>query len=237
MGLIDDRSRERDHEVVLRLAKRVSSVWNTYGTDYGFQVVVSGRAVEECCDEGNQILKSSFSVPPGPFKRVGALVVLARLKPLFDLRGSLTPGTKGRWLSRVVALLIPAALRLMAVNVSTHESAATLRRLNWHGFASPHVKFEFLALLEWLDLLDDVQAYVAPVNPSMWNRVVNQRLARMVLALSLEIESNYYCTEEEELKIRGQCKACFRQIADLTCLSYDERIWEKAMAVRGPNVP
>jgi hypothetical protein len=235
MGLLHDKAGQEDYDAILTLARSVAEVWNTFGgTDHGFRVRVGEKEVQECCSLGHEILITSkkFPNPPGPFKRVAALVVLARLYPFFELDPPPPyPQACQIWLARVIGLLIPATLSTLEVNISKDKTNPKWEQLNnWRGFASPHYKIEFLVFLQWLDGL----SWIRPIiDEQLWQSIRKDRLARMILATSLIIEANYYCTETgapNANHLRGKCKGCVEG-QDLTPLNYDERLYDKAKSL------
>lgn len=229
MGLLVTVSEKEDLEAIEDIADDVATLWNEYGgKDYGFGVAYDTARIKQCYDKALPILGSFFPNPPGPFKRVATLLVFGRLYPFFYFTGrNLSPKETQEWLSRIVALMLPISLSTLKVNISTHKDVDTWVALDkWSGFPSVHYKVEFLGFLEWLD---NFQWLLVRIPASDHKMVIDNRLARMTLALSLIIESCYYLGSEVQLDKNGPVRSnstCVNIGADLTALSYDARLWK-----------
>lgn len=234
MGLLDDSSAGKDCEAVFDIAVGVAALWNNFGGEkHGFKIKIGDAEVKECCRLGNEILTLSkkFPIPPSPFKRVAALVVLSKLYPFFELDPPQEVQIQDQiWLSRLSTLLIPGALALLEVNVSEDALAPKWALNRWNGFASPHYKIEFLKFIQWLDNFDWL---MIGGEQDKWIQTKRERLARMIMSVSLIIEANYYLGEAgapQREHLRGKCKLCLKS-ADLTGLTYDVEIYDNAIKV------
>ena len=252
MGLLTIADGSADVNKALDIANTVAVLWNDYGgQDNGFAVSVGKAEVRQCCGVGGAILSKFFGdhCNPGPFKRVACFVVISRLFPFFSLSKPPITGTTIQWHSRLSALLIPATLRVLHVNVSTAkdpDSAPIWKTLsNWKYFPSAHLKLDFLAWLAWMDLLDRVQPYLHPpenVDPEKyWVEIRENRLARMILVTALMLESFYYCGEGLPAEpgpdhIRGKCLTFLLQSEDLSALIYDRQLIDKYEAIQKANL-
>ncbi len=182
---------EDDQSLIKKMATSVAEFWNQHGgTDYGFQAFVSKENIVKMSEDGDAVLASHFCADPGPFKRVAAALVLARLTPLFgicsvnskdDNMAKVPVMTVRDWTPRLAFLLLEPALA--AVRLVKRPPEECLWD-HWHGFPSLHSKAEFLLWLEWLcdyplDLLASEPERLA-------------RRGRMVLATALILEGIYY---------------------------------------------
>jgi len=228
MGLLAIKNGNEDHQAVLDIANGVAILWNQHGgTDHGFSLLIGRNQVVDCCTHGTKLLDRHFSRPPGPFKRIAALVVLARLDPFFQFEPN-PPSVAARaeWLARICALLIPAAFSVLRVNIARSDEDEKWVNLDqWNGFPSPHMKMDFISWLQWLDNFDDI-ARPLNIEPADWNFRLEERVGRMILATSLMLESFYYCSEgcstpPSPQHLRSKCRACLEGITDLTPLAYD----------------
>ena len=231
MGLLDDSGADRDYEVLLDVAWGVAELWNNFGgpQKHHFVLRIGENELRECCRRGDEILIQSrrFPNPPSPFKRVAALVVLARLFPFFELDPATEYHQEQIWLSRLSALLIPGAISVLEVNLSEDPANPKWTPGKWNGFASPHYKIEFIKFIQWLDNFDWL---VLGTEGEKWKQTKRERLARMVMAVSLIIEANYYIGETGPPKpeyLRGKCKLCIKP-ADSVDLTYDTEIYDNA---------
>jgi len=215
-----------DYRAVEFVTQRVARQWNEYGgKDHGFSLIVSKERLRASCDKAHQILSPPrFPVPPGPFKRVAALLILGRLYPFFGLRPRpLSDEVHDQWLARVLAMLIPATLISLEVNLSTHGDTTRWVRLDhWSGFPSPHFKLEFITFVQWLD------SYDWPSHVRNGTHELDT-LARIILSTALIIEGCYYVAETKAKttsgRIMGHCGACLPN-TNMTSLNYDTRIYE-----------
>jgi hypothetical protein len=230
MSGLFDGDRAKDVEAVLYLANQVAAIWNECGgQQHGFSVIVGEKELGICCDHAREILVESgkFPNPPGPFKRVAALIVCARLYPFFGLDPKpLTVQDRNAWLTRLVALLIPVTLQRLEVNVSKGEKEHWIALDKWIGFCSHHHKIEFLAFLEWLETCEWAQAHIPDPDWKVFNM---KRLARMILATTLIIEANYYCGERpvSDDSLRKSYKP-WSKTSNLTPLNYDGALFVEA---------
>lgn len=243
MGLLVSGSLEADKQAITRVADRVAILWNDYGGhDFGFKIQHGEDQIEFCSKRATSIFEKYFPDPPGPFKRVAALLVFGRLYPFFEFIPSRRSSQDDEeWLARIVALMIPVSLRLLYADVSATKDAHTYKAIDaWKGFPSIHYKVEFLAFIQWLDNLEWAvkrldgleENVIADVKERMkMDEVINSRLARMILATSLIIEACYYGSETlpqqpEQSNLRGKCLGCIDPEGDTTALSYDGRLFE-----------
>jgi len=233
MGLLDDRGGDYDYQAVFDIAWPIAQIWNNFGGEnHGFKLKVGKTQIKECCRIGDEVLIQSKKFPncPSPFKRVAALIVAAKLFPFYEqVPAPPYPAVQQIWLSRLVALLIPGALSVLAINVSDNEKIPDLKQMDhWNGFASTHYKIEFLKFLQWLDSFDWVKVQG---DREMWKSINRERMARMIMGVSLIIEANYYIGEVGPPKpehLRGKCKQCLKD-QDLTPLTYDSQIYDNAL--------
>lgn len=230
-SLTDQQNQEADWAALRRIAKQVARLWDEGGGgQHGFDLSIGERELRNCCSKGSTLLETYFSNPPSPFKRVAALVVLARLSPFIgDTRGSKV-GQQNGWRALVAALLIPSALRAMKVNIAEQSEAQNWIVLDkWKGFPSAHVKVEFLAWLEWLDPFQNI-GLPDKVPAETWESMLNDRLARMILATSLMLENMYYLNEAQvnaqsgAACLLGQCRRCMQGVTNLTGVTYDSML-------------
>ena len=237
MGLLVTSDGEKDFKAIERVAKTVAGLWNEYGgQDHGFQIVYGTDEIEACSTHASSIFKRFFPDPPGPFKRVAALLVFGRLFPFFAFNPPRpSPVEREEWLSRVVALMLPVALRLIRADIASHPGATTWKSIDaWKGFPSVHYKIEFLAFLQWLDNFDwviDAIDKISPPPPVDKRALIESRLARMILATSLTIEACYYASEglpaqASQAHLRGKCVGCIDPKATLVASSYDAMLWQ-----------
>lgn len=207
---------EEDQEFILRLARRVCNYWNNNGgVEHGVRLFVAKQAVDLVSRGGDEVLAAFFADEPGPFKRLAALLVLARLAPLFTLA---TPDStredpqpipseiEQEWLPRVCFLLIEPVLSNLAVK----DAQGKLTSLShWDGFPSLHSKAEFLLWLEWM------RDYAAEHLIADENIV---RRGRMMLATSLILEAVYYQNPEARKTV---CGFCDNNVGNLTGVVFD----------------
>jgi len=217
---------ETDRNTIQALAHEVASYWNAYGAEeYGFRVFTNPDLVAEVSQIGRSVLANDFPIPPGPFKRIATLIVLAQITPLFEL-GTLqsTPANyrlvtdEGRyreWLPRICFLLLEPALRLVRVRGRNGQPDLPLN--DWHDFPSAHSKAEFFQWLEWLrdytnsDLMCDEEE----------DRLC---IAKNVLACALIIENVYYQGDSPP----AICGSCDDRV-DLTCVLYQKVLWQNRL--------
>ncbi len=232
MGLLTIKTGQEDYDAVEFVAEQVAILWNDFGgQDHGFRVVVSKADIKKICDKSNEVLTKFFPTPPSPFKRVAALLVFGRLYPFFGFEPrQISSDLHDKWLSRILALLIPATLPNLEVNLSSQPSKTEkwVRLNNWTGFPSAHFKIEFLLFLEWL------QNHHWPAIDEKWEDETAKRIARIILSCALQLESCYYLcewvvlpdgkTKKGLVRVQGSCLGCLHANLDLTPLSYDIRL-------------
>lgn len=228
MGILTIGSEKDDLQAIEDIAEDVASLWNEHGgKEFGFGVAYDLDRIRQCREKAVPILDTYFPNPPGPFKRVAALLVFGRLYPFFYFTNKLTQKQHQEWLSRIVALTLPVAIRTQKVNLSNHPDAPRWVPLDsWRGFPSVHYKLEFLGFIGWLDGFQWLLARIPATDQKM---VIDNRLARMTLALSLIIEGCYYFGTEVPLEKDGPVRSnstCVTPGADLTALSYDVRLFK-----------
>jgi len=206
---------EDDQELIKKMAVGIANFWNKNGgTDYGFQAFVAEESITKMSEDGDAVLASHFCADPGPFKRVAAALVLARLTPLFGIcsvnstnedMAKVPVMTVRDWIPRLAYMLIePAFAAVKLVNRKNQTSLAD----GWSGFPSLHSKAEFLLWLEWLcDYPSDLLA-------SESERLA--RRGRMVLATALVLEGIYY-QNGQRAEICGCCDKDFATSCE--CLS------------------
>jgi len=211
MGLLIIKDGDEDADVLNDIAEEIAILWNEgQGKEkWGFDITIGRKEIETCCKQGDRLLKTYLATQctPGPFKRVGALVVLSHLYPFFQFNKSPAVGTATQWNARFSALLIPAALEVLRVKTADQKGVETWSELCWFGFPSFHYKLDFLA---WLAMMD------RPLSPLPSSEVImteeerafqkfeDHKLARMALATSLMIEACYYCDEPAKVGV-GAC--------------------------------
>jgi hypothetical protein len=252
MGLLVSGNLEEDKKAIIRVADRVSILWNEHGgEEFGFKIRHGSDQIEYCSRRACEILRRHFPDPPGPFKRVAALLVFGRLYPFFEFDPPRRSDQENEeWLARIVALMLPVSLRLLHADISSKKEVQTLKSMDaWKGFPSVHYKVEFLAFMQWLDnlewfsdCLDGLpENVITEVKQRMrMDEVIDNRLARMILATSLIIEACYYGSEilpkqSDQAHLRGKCLGCIDPKGDTTALSYDARLFEnykKAQAAK-----
>jgi len=254
MGLLVTSDGKEDFDAIARVAGTVATVWNDYGgkADYGFTVEFGTDQIEECSKKASAIFKEFFPNPPGPFKRVAALLVFGRLYPFFGFKPARASAIENEeWLARIVTLMLPVALRLLRADISTHPKAQTWKSINaWKGFPSVHYRIEFLAFLQWLDNFQWAANCLEGMPPATieevkhrfnLDKMTSSRLARMILAASLIIEGCYYASEglpdqADQEHLRGKCIGCVDPSATITATSYDVRLWENFQKARTATV-
>ena len=226
-GLLTKNSGADDYAALLAISNAVAKWWNeTFSARYGFLVVVSSTKAKACCDMGTQLFTTgSFPESPGPFKRIGALLVLGRLHPLFDfhpfkLEGgnivetgtSMTEEERIAWLTRILVLCIPATFGAMQLETNGHEQYLD----EWEGFPSPHYRLEFMAWLRWLDYYGDMRPMFGG-DQTKWEQFLSERLSRMVMSASLIVEASYYLSVTlkpgaAKTKIQGDIGECLKNL-------------------------
>jgi hypothetical protein len=232
MGLLAINSGQTDVEAVLDVADQVATLWNDYGgTEHGFSLLVGQDAVMRVCEKGDFFLKKYFSKTclPGPFKRTATLVVLGRLYPFFEMRPSRTTFlSTGKWLPRIVALMIPGALRSLRFNAADNPAIPKWKPLDkWRGFPSAHYKLDFMSWVESMDSMEWIDTAIPPLAAfEAWQETSEMRVARMILVTSLMIEACYYFGETNPGAagpddVRNKCKSFLLDNMDLTPLTYD----------------
>ena len=213
---------DQDRRTILSLATDVAELWNSSGGPerYGFKVFTSEEAAQIVSDEGGQVLREFFWEEPGAFKRIGTLLVLAQLTPLFalattsstkDMPGRVAPGVEREWLPRICYLLVPATLPTLCVVDPNTKKEHPLTE--WKGFPSVHSKAEFMLWLEWL------RDYRPDKLHSYENLV---RRGRMALGTALILEAVYYQGANSS-PIIGLCD---KAMGDLTCGLYEAYLYE-----------
>ncbi len=226
MGLLSSRDGEKgddeDFSLAFRIAAKIQNWWNeNQAANFGFNVVLYRESLSDSCKIGAKLFGGPyFAKPPGPFKRAAAFTVIGRLYPFFQFEGvSMTNRERNAWLARLMVLGIPLLLGSTSATLNGEK-----RRLeNWQGFPSAHYKLEFLAWLRWLDGCENIQSFLPP---SEWERLKEQRSARMVMATALMLEACYYsgtgggassdpsANPSAGFEIKGQIQACMENLSD-----------------------
>jgi hypothetical protein len=244
MGLLSEESGPPDTEAAFAVAQHVQTWWNTRQAPvYGFNLKIWRGSVTKACEVGNNLFSGKyFSRTPGPFKRVAAFTVIGRLYPFFSLVPLAgmeadtianvlpkTPREQHAWLARMMALAIPAVLRCTRVYIDGEWRVLD----EWRGFPTLHYKLEFLAWLRWLDAFEQYRDHFA--SSAEWSAFSEKRLARMVMATSLMVESCYY---QEPIvgspQIRGNTARCFDQLEEEHAL---DTIYDVHTQVIPPEFP
>ena len=215
MGLLSSDSGEKDLSAAEFAATGIQGWWNGKQSPvYGFKLALYRKSLQNCCDIGARLFGSNyFANPPGPFKRAAAFIVIGRLFPFFQF----VPMVNGppmdkrerhAWLSRMMALAIPSVLERTRSEIGGKWIALN----KWNGFPSLHYKLEFLAWFRWLDGFEQYKAQFAAHD---WDAFCQKRLARMVMATSLMIESCYYNTASTiPHDLCGNTSACFNHLEE-----------------------
>jgi len=251
MGLMIIKDGELDADVLNNIAEEIAILWNEgQGKEkWGFDVTIGRKEIESCCKQGDRLLKKYLApeFTPGPFKRVGTLVVLSHLYPFFKFNNAPSAGTATQWNARFSALLIPAALEVLKVKTSDQGKSDEWSGLSWFGFPSFHYKLDFLA---WLAMMERPFAPLptseAPLTEEdrAFQKMEDHKLARMALATALMIEACYYCDEPAKVGvgactcggagnpccIKGICTSILNSggFADLSPLTYDALLYPVA---------
>ena len=181
---------------------------------------------------GGKLLDDFFPKPPGPFKRVGALLVMNQLNSFFYFDPPLNADQSQRWRAKVSALLIPVALAKLRVNLTPDKPNPTWHRLDaWKGFPSPHFKMELLQYLEGMDNYEWVERLIEGTHLADYkDRLITEKTARKIAATGLIIEACYYFNEGEHSAIRGKCNDFFN-VDDINFIRefhYDRQIYRAA---------
>ena len=230
MGLIASATGQPDYLAVRSIANEVARLWNENGGDsHGFTIEVGRNNIQKCCDHGAELLRRFCpkGKEPGPFKRVATLVVLSRLEPFFQFVPAKSGVEKNQWLARISALMIPAGLKGLRVDVSNGAKIKVWEKLDhWRGFPSPHYKADFLAWLSWMDTLCWLDTeFREAEQKKKWDKIKQDRIARMILVTALILEACYYCGEKDagvpqRNQICGKCRSYLAD-PDLTPINYD----------------
>ena len=219
-----DRDLNGDCALIALCADSICAFWNENGgpEKYGVRIFTNEETIREVAIAGDQVLASFFPHPPGPFKRVAALVVLSRLLQLFDIctRDStlecpkpVTPLLNEEWLPRLCYLLIGPAL----AHVTVQDSAGKWHEpKSWRGFPSFHTKAEFFLWLEWLC---DYPSEILPAPNTEPETLI--RRGRMVLGTSLILEQAYYLSYAPANELCGICDRALLGSGDFTGLIFD----------------
>ncbi len=236
MGVFVDDDIKEDANQIARTANRVQQFWNKYGREVvPFRVRMSTGAAMRIAQLADQVLAAAFPAPPSKFKRIGTLLVMSRLVPLFgfyswenetgDDETPLNVPDQTAWLVRVCYLMVSPAFAVLKWAGGAHEQ----EQLNgenskWRDFPSIHSKTEFLLFLEWLrDYETEELSYVGA------DQEILDRRCRMVLAASLNIEFAYYCREcPKPSIICGSCDDALKRVAGMKeLLEYDKKLYDK----------
>jgi hypothetical protein len=204
------RNLHDDVELIYGISLAASEFWNDNGgCDHGVRLFAVREKAEMVSVQGDRVLAAFFPDPPGPFKRLAALLVTSRLIPesLFCFASAdstlgnikpAPPAIAAEWESNLSYLLIqPAftALRVYSQDGKPNELT------DWKGFPSIHSKAEFLLWLRWLR---DYPAEVFSKTPGC-DDVNMERRGRTVLATALILEAVYY---QDKTRLAGICSMC-----------------------------
>ena len=217
---------DNDKLLIESLADEVCRFWNENGgIDHGVKLFVGKDKIEEVSVAGDAILASFFADPPGPFKRLATLLVLARLDGLFTLAAPSSDNvnlvmvnslTHRQWLARICYLLIEPTFFSLTVK---GEGGKEYPLTEWKDFPSIHSKAEFISWLEWLcdyphDYFPSPQRDVEKMN----------RRGRMILATSLILEAVYY-QNHASANICGICdKVLLDDAGGVALLKFDQML-------------
>lgn len=194
MQLFGDMDCDSSNAIARAIANDTIDFWNeNIGRAFGIFFVLHEKRLVDCCERAAQCLSGeAFPANPGPYKRAATFLVFGVLydfvTPLTVTGSVLSPIEKRQWVVRLMALSIaPMVCQLNYVN------NGLLRDLPpWKGFPSDHYKLEFF---EWLRRLDDLGwaklKYGVTVDVAV-KHFEQARLARMVLATTLALESCHY---------------------------------------------
>jgi hypothetical protein len=221
--LFDQKS--KDVLFLNRLAENVCTRWNENSgpEEFGIRLFYSTDAIEKIVEEGENLLTSLQHTMPGPFKRLAALLVLARLNHLFTLATSESVANNVRsvaadkeslWVSRPIYFLIGETMSVLQIN----GKKAKIHLGEWKGFPSYHSRAEFLQLLAWFcDMpmdswhgekrynLDEIIEKGGECDDFKRVDANFERRQRMILAVSLILEAVHYQGTKLDYTVVGCC--------------------------------
>jgi hypothetical protein len=194
MGILFDDIK-RDVYAVRLVLETAIEIWNKrYAQKAGFALAISPSKINIICANGGTILKRCFPNPPAApsaFKRVGTLLVMMCLHPFLivygpDQHGEFSIPLKAtdeivNWAMQFLIDTLPLLFSLLYVKRNGEQIPLT----DWRGFCSEHFADEFRVFLMWLgnsDIFDHKPGTLL---------YKDERLARIILATSLILESAY----------------------------------------------
>lgn len=220
---------EEDYAETLKIATFIANWWNAELAEYhGFKLFVSAESVEECCKSASRIFSSegtAFADFPSAYKRIGAYLVMGCLEPFWGFQPFGRPAAWGieqmpttdtdrrRW---HVRFLIQSLHFL--INRFQIEIGGSWKSIHWHGFPSSHYQLEFMNWMRWLDGLDNLQTQLLD---NEWQTLQDNRIARMVMATALMIESCCYCDPKQPANHCGQVGSCLAKLTESDRLDLD----------------
>lgn len=222
-GLLTNTPGSTDQAAALEIADIVATWWNVkQAKAYGFGFVISESKVKQCCEKAGELFERNiFPEPPGPFKRIATFLVLGRLFQFFQIRPGYPedgkwvatdfkpdPMHNDAWVARMLVMTIPVIFSGMYVDIGKERVLLD----EWKNFPSLHYRLEFMALLRWLDLNDSHKANFT--DKKTWEDITNDRLTRMIMAVSLIIEACYYLSSKEGAsnKIQSKDSHCLQDL-------------------------
>ena len=215
-GLLAKQSGKVDYDAATSVTDAVARVWNEKFARTGITLYTSRSAVEHICDLGKDLFASgAFADMPGPYKRVAAFTVLARLFPVFKPIFAYPESPEGAkaWEARFVLLSMASCMEILEAVLD----GETVALPPWLGFPSLHYRLEFLTWIRWLDFSDGFGSGTG--ESAEWRQFQHQRLARMVMATSLIIEAAHYAGDDGKPKpVQGRTASCFRDLDEETRL-------------------
>ena len=219
-GLLYELQGDQDYEKAFFVADVVCEMWNKSCSHINGITLQASRAdLIKCCDIGSELfLGDSFPDIPGPYKRIAAFLVIGRLYPFFiptyeKSLGEITRDEQTQWMTRFMSLTIPIIFDRMTVDLG--EGPVPLPK--WKGFPSAHYRLEFFSLLRWLDNMEWLQGKLPASDCDTLEIVKWPNLARMVLSVSLSLESCHYISELNDgspQAVMGQISNCMRGLPE-----------------------
>lgn len=215
-GLIALQDGDHDYDIAKQLVGTICRAWDQHcSSHFGFRVFISPSAFERFYKSAVDVLDRDFPLPPGPFKRVATLAVMAQMYPFFHFDPEMTAEAGLRWRAKMTALLIPVGLAKLRVNLTPDEPSPTWQRLDaWCGFPSDHFKMEFLQFLERVNTCHWWERMMAEgaMEEAICRRIITEEIVRLIFSTALVIEGCYYWNEEqgsEGEELRGKCNDFF----------------------------
>lgn len=165
--------------------------------DWGFWFQFDRYSIEKACRFSVDLMtgNSAFPKNPGPFKLTSAFVVscwyfldLEVIPVAEDKAEGPKDGCK-YWKSRLIFL----AIQFFLAQLKIGEDDSRLLQKVWH-VPTPHYRLDFLNFLRLCDFPSE-----GPVDPTSKDRptVNTPRVSRLIMAISLIIESCYYSSEND----------------------------------------